>query len=245
MSIRIICATVTYHKSHLTMRNHLRIFIASTLISFAANAQDARYDTIRYARDHYDERVAVFQSEPVQTGRTIFLGNSLVEYGNWKRLLKDSSVVNRGIAADNTFGVLDRLDDVIKRKPARLFIEIGINDISQNIPVAVIAKNIQSIVERVLAGSKTKIYVHGLLPTNDNVKNDYPELFGKEDQVNKLNELLRLNASKYRYSYIDLGVKLKGKNGKLSEKFAEPDGLHLNTTGYEVWVGLLKKMKVL
>src|SRR5277367_6465230 len=113
-----------------------------------ASGQEIRYDTIRYAKKHYAKRVALFKSEPVKKGRIIFLGNSIMEFGNWQKLLNDSTIINRGIAADNTFGVLDRLDDVIIRQPSKLFIKIGINDISQNIPMAIILKNIFETVGR-------------------------------------------------------------------------------------------------
>ncbi|HVU56438.1 MAG TPA: hypothetical protein VHD83_15340 [Puia sp.] len=45
----------------------------------------------------------------MRRGGTIFLGNSITEYGDWQRLLHDARVINRGIAGDNTFGILDRL----------------------------------------------------------------------------------------------------------------------------------------
>jgi len=150
-------------------------------VFFGANGQDIRYDTIRYARNHYAKRVTLFKSEPVKKSRIIFLGNSIMEFGDWKKLLNDSTVINRGIAADNSFGVLERLEEVINLQPGKLFIEIGINDISQNIPVDIIAKNIATIVERVKAISpQTEIYVHSILPTNDNVKKEYPDAFNKK-----------------------------------------------------------------
>jgi len=57
-------------------------------------------------------------------------------------------VINRGIAGDITFGVLGRLDEVIARKPAKLFIKIGINDISKNIPDEIIVENILTMVRK-------------------------------------------------------------------------------------------------
>ena len=103
------------------------------LVSMAATGQNIRYDTIQYAKEYYQKRVVVFNNEPVVKHRIIFIGNSLTQFGDWNKLLDDSTVVNRGIAGDNTYGVLARLNDIIIRKPAKLFIEIGINDISQNI----------------------------------------------------------------------------------------------------------------
>jgi lysophospholipase L1-like esterase len=226
------------------MKKLLFVFFTCMTCIFV-HGQNMVYDTIRYAKEYYQKRVSLFKSEPIQRGGVIFLGNSLTEFGDWKKLLHDSSVINRGIAADNTFGVLDRLEDVITRYPGKLFIEIGINDISQNIPVDIIAKNIFTIVERVRSKSPgTKIYVHSILPTNDNVKNEYPDAYNKNVQVNSVNKQLKRLAGN-GFTYIDLGKLLTDKNGKLDVKYAEPDGLHLNEIGYQIWVKLLIANKYL
>lgn len=227
------------------MRKFLIAFLIC-LTSSIAEAQTIRYDTIRYARDYYQKRVTLFSTQPVQKGGIIILGNSIAEFGDWQKLLSDSTVTNRGIAGDNTFGVLDRLEDVIVREPGKLFIEIGINDISQDIPVAIIVKNILTIIERVKVKlPETKIYVHSILPTNDNVKNEYPAAFNKNEQSILVNQQLEQNARERMFTYIDLNKVLRDKNGKLDVKYAEPDGLHLNQSGYETWVKLLKTKKVL
>ncbi|MDP4261697.1 MAG: GDSL-type esterase/lipase family protein [Bacteroidota bacterium] len=215
-------------------------------ISAIAQGQNIVYDTIRYAKEHYAKRVILFKSQPLLKGRDIFLGNSITEFGDWRKLLNDSTVINRGIAADNTFGVLDRLEDVITRQPGKLFLEIGINDISQNIPVAIIVKNILTIAGRVTAKSpETKIYVLSILPTNDQVKNEYPDAFNKNEQVNLVNRQLKRKAKENKFTYIDLNKKLRDKDGKLDVKYAKPDGIHLNQMGYQVWIRLLKTKKYL
>ncbi len=216
------------------------------LTGFVAVAQTMRYDTIRYARDYYQKRLMLFKSEPIQKGSIVILGNSIAEYGDWQELLGDSRIVNRGIAGDNTFGVLDRLDEIIISRPYKLLIEIGINDISQDIPVSIIVKNIFTIIERVKAKSpETKIYVHSILPTNDRVKNEYPAAYNKITQSVLVNTELMRSAKERMFTYVDLSAVLKDKNGKLDEKYAEPDGLHLNQTGYQAWVKHLIATKTL
>ena len=205
-----------------------------------------RYDTLRFIKDHYQKRVALFAGEPMTRGGVVFLGNSLTEYANWKELLGDSTVVNRGIAGDNTYGVLDRLEEVISRRPDRLFLEIGVNDIAQDIPVAVIAANIATIVVRVKEGSPgTRVFVNSALPATDHVKTEYPELDQKNGQVELLDrELVRLAAAG-KFGYIDLNPLLRNKKGDLDEQYAAADGLHLNKAGYAVWVRLLREGKYL
>jgi lysophospholipase L1-like esterase len=208
--------------------------------------QNIVYDTIQYAKEHHQKRLILFRSEPIVKGKIIFLGNSITEFGDWQKLLNDSTVINRGIAGDNTFGVLARLEDVINREPSKLFIKIGINDVSQNIPVEIIVKNISTIIKSVKAKSPmTKIYIHSILPTNDNVKNEYPDAYNKNDIVNLINRQLKKQAEKYNIIYIDINKIFSDKYGKLDIKYADSDGLHLNDFAYKTWIELLKKNKYL
>src|ERR1041385_5221027 len=196
----------------------------------------SHYDTIAYAPGYYARRLEEFKKEKFDKGGTVVLGNSIVEYGNWRKLFADSSVVNRGVAADNTFGVLNRLDEVIERQPERVILEIGINDVSQNIPVKIIVDNIVTIVRRIRSASvDTKIYVVSLLPTNDDVKKEYPDAYNKNKMSDVVNARLRSLAVDGSFAYVDLNTKLLDSQGKLDRKFASADGLHLNEEGYRVF----------
>jgi lysophospholipase L1-like esterase len=225
----------------ITQMRKIQLTFFIGLLACAAMGQSIQYDTIRYAREYYAERIAQFQKEPIKKRRVIFLGNSITEYGDWRQLLNDSTIINRGIAADNTFGILDRLEDVISRQPGKLFIEVGINDLSQGIPVDLITKNIFAIVENVHRSlPQTKIYVHGIFPTNDRVKKVYPDAFNKNDLAETVNRELKRKATEIGFTYVDFGKKLKDKSGQLDNRYADADGLHLNMTGYQLWVRFLK-----
>jgi lysophospholipase L1-like esterase len=201
-----------------------------------------KYDTVRYVPEHYRKRMEVFRSEAVRPGGTIFLGNSITEFGDWKGLLRDPGLVNRGIAGDNTFGMLDRLEEVIARRPAKLFIEAGINDIGQGVPVGMITGNIASIVAFVRVKSPgTRIYVVSVLPTNENARAEYPDVYGKNAVVREVDRQLERQAGAEGYTYIDVAGKLGDRSGNLDGQYAQPDGLHLNTQGYGVFAGLLQE----
>lgn len=209
-------------------------------------AQKKMYDTIPYAFEHHQKRLALFAAEPFARGQTIFMGDSQVEFGDWKKYCNDSTVLNRGIAGDNTFGVLDRLESVIQRLPSKLIIEIGINDISQNIPDEVIVRNILAIAQKVRAGSQqTQVYVCSILPTNDAVKKEYPDAYNKNNRVVAVNQQLVQKAKKGGFVFVNVSEKVRTKNGKLDTKYAETDGLHLNPRGYERWIEALKKKSAL
>ena len=104
------------------------------------------FDTVPFIPEHTPQRLAQFAREPIVPGRIIFLGNSITEMGDWKTVLNDSTVINRGIGGDITYGVLKRLKDITDRNPSKVFILLGINDIGKDIPDVVIADNYLKIV---------------------------------------------------------------------------------------------------
>ncbi|MCG2611980.1 GDSL-type esterase/lipase family protein [Flavobacterium sp. SM15] len=209
-------------------------------------AQSTKYDTLQYSKEHHQNRLITFKSEPIEKNQIIFLGNSITEFGNWQELLHDKTILNRGIAGDNTFGVLKRLNEITEREPNKLFLKIGINDISQNIPADVILENISAIIVKIKEQSpKTKIFIQSILPTNKNSKNVFPDAYNKNEVVALINASLKKTAKKNNATYIDINSLLKDSNGELDTKYANTDGLHLNELGYKTWAEFLKKKKYL
>jgi lysophospholipase L1-like esterase len=217
----------------------LLLFVASAQLTDAQVTNQRLFDTIPFLPEHYARRVAQFEKEPLIIGKIIFLGNSITEGGPWAELTGDRSVVNRGIGGDITFSVLGRLNDIIKRKPSKVFILIGINDIAKDIPAAVIADNVKKIIDRLRAGSPdTKIYLQSILPLNP-LYPGFPQHYDKSDQVIKTNELLRQAAASATVTFINLYPLFLNDQLRLDEKFTG-DGLHLNRSAYEQWVSYLK-----
>ncbi len=200
----------------------------------------ATYDTLPYSPVHYKQRIDRFAKEPVVTGKILFLGSSQTERGNWRRLLKDSSVVNRGISGDNTFGVLRRLDDIMRRKPSKIFLLIGVDDLSKNIPTEVVLENIFAIISKLRAGSpKPSIFVQSLLPVNPALKN-FPPSFAKQDQIIELNGLLKKYSDVLKFTFIDIHSEFVDKQNVFDPKLTI-DGLYLNSSGYAHWIDFLRK----
>jgi lysophospholipase L1-like esterase len=212
------------------------------LFSLNISAQKVALDTIPYALEYHQQRLDAFKKEPIVTGKMVFLGDSQIEFGNWKKHLNDTTIINRGIAGDNTYGVLARLNDILTLKPRQIIIEVGINDIGKDIPDTLIAKNIMEIVKKIKTDlPQTKVFVTSLLPTNDSAAKEYPNVFNKNYHVENINNLLKISSTKQGYILLDLHSLIKNADGKLNEQFANSDGLHLNSEGYKLWVNLLKK----
>lgn len=222
------------------MRKYL---IALTLlVSVTGYAQKRSYDTVPNLPEHYWVRLEKFKKETALPGKIVFLGNSITEGGNWKRLLKDSTIINRGISGDNTFGMLARIDEVVALKPASLFILIGTNDLSKKIPVEAIIENIFAIVSQVKAGSpKTKIFVQSIFPVNETVEK-FPAQFNNGSNILIINDQLSRYGERLRYTYVDVYSKLLDDQGRLHKNYTW-DGLHLNAAGYQRWVEVLKSLK--
>ena len=198
------------------------------------------FDTEPYLPEHYAERVARFESQPVRSDRIIFLGNSITEGGNWAALTGDSTVVNRGISGDVSFGVLERLDDITRRRPSKLFVMIGVNDIGKDIPEAVIANNVRKAIEEVQEESPhTQIFVQSVLPVDPAYPN-FPQHYDKEHQIIRLNRLLRNVAAESNVKFVNLYPLFLDNVGWMEDRFTS-DGLHLSPAGYELWVDYLKQ----
>lgn len=219
-----------------------RFFVVTALTSLLlfgkVNAQTKPYDST-YRPGKYKELVQKFSSEPIAKKEYVFLGNSITAGTDWSKLLNLSQAKNRGISGDITFGVLERLQEVIDRKPAKVFVLIGINDISRNIPDSLILRNYKTIIERIRKGSKkTQIYFYTMLPVNasfEKFKNHY----GKDEHILYLNDEIRKFTAK-KVTVIDLYPHFLDADKKLRAELTK-DGLHLIPAGYEVWKEVLEK----
>lgn len=225
------------------LKSFLFVCLLLPAFCFSQVTNERLFDTTGFMVDHYNQRKAIFEKQPVVTGRIVFLGNSITEMGKWKNLLNDSTVLNRGIGGDITFGVLDRLDDVIRRKPSKVFLLIGINDIGKDIPDAVIADNIRKIVMRLQQGTpSTKIYVESIMPVNPDIPN-FPQHYNKQAHILATNKLIKKVAQELHVPYVNIHDLFIDKQGRLDAKYTF-EGLHLtpNDGGYQKWIAYLKKL---
>lgn len=211
------------------------------LTPISSRAQlDSSFNTTYYQQKLSQYRL--FKPKHERRKPVMFIGDSITDIAEWNELFETTGLLNRGISSDNTFGVLNRLDDVERRKPAKLFIMIGINDISHNIPDERILANYWRIIETVRKNSsKTSIYVQSILPTN-NAFSEFKRHQNKDEHIRKINKALEEGAGSYSYQFVNLYPLFQDAEGKLDRKYSN-DGLHLTAAGYEVWKNYLLKCK--
>jgi len=189
----------------------------------------------------YHHRVSLFDQLPVTKKDIVFLGNSITHFCEWSELFNNKHIKNRGISGDNAQGVYERLDQIVKGKPEKIFLMIGINDLSQNLTVDSVFRNITRVVDEIKKESpRTKLYIQSVLPINNDFPN-YPKLAGKEQDVIKLNILLKNMCPEKGVQFIDIYsyLTIPGSE-KLDPKYTR-DGLHLSGEGYLVWRDILKR----
>jgi lysophospholipase L1-like esterase len=210
--------------------------------TFAQNAPK-KIDS-NYNNTYYQGRMELFNSLTPPKNATVFLGNSITERGAWGELLSGQPIMNRGIGGDNTFGVLARLEGVAKAKPKKIFLLIGINDLSRGLPKEVILNNYHRIVRYLTTYTpKTKIYIQSVLPLYEPLTKE-AYLKNKKDSILQLNVGIKQVAEKFNLPYINLHEIFADGNGDLKKELTA-DGIHLRPAAYVMWVEFLKKRKYL
>jgi lysophospholipase L1-like esterase len=160
---------------------------------------------------------------------TIFLGASIIQYCEWNELLGYPNIRNRGIAGDTTQDILTRINEIINRKPAQLFIMIGLNDIMEGKSLTSMKKSFKNILETCSAQSPhTTIYILSILPVNKRITNSTK----LNKIISKTNKAHRMTALQLGHKFIDLNKTLQNENHFLRGSYTI-DGIHLNGSGYQ------------
>jgi len=229
----------------------LSLLILALLVQDTASAQSKVtnqrvFDTIPFIPEYGKLRREKYQAEPATSGRIMFLGNSITEGGDWKKLTGDTTVMNRGIGGDVTFGILNRMGEILRHQPSKVFLLIGINDIGKDIPDAVIVDNIMKIAAAIKSGSPaTQLYIQSILPLNPEVEG-FPQHYDKQEHVLHANNLLAEACKKNGLIFVNIHDLFTDKKGLLRAELTG-DGLHLKPggEGYAKWVAYLRSKKYL
>jgi lysophospholipase L1-like esterase len=213
------------------MKIRVSIILIFLMGSFFAGAQT---DT-SFLTTYYRQKLSLFNILPADTGSVIFLGDSITDIAEWGELFKSSKVKNRGVSGDVSLGLLNRISEVTRHLPAKVFIMIGINDIARNLPDSNIVNNIKAIIQCIQKESPvTKIFVQSILPTNNRFM-DFKRHQDKQAHIVAVNNKLKQLAAQNQLVYIDLYSKMLDGESKLDTRYTN-DGLHLTAAGYMVWM---------
>jgi len=217
------------------MKKLLLIAVFTLGIGSFVFGQTNKYSTLYY------QRASLFEKLPVNNSDIIFLGNSITHFGEWSEIFDNRHIKNRGISGDIVQGVYDRLDPILKGQPKKIFLLIGINDVSHNVTADSIVNGIAKVAGKIAAESpKTKLYIQSVFPVNESF-NMFLGATKKGDVVIEINKGLRKLCLKKGLIFIDVYSALKSKDSEALDARYTNDGLHLMGEGYMVWKSVVIK----
>lgn len=216
----------------------LLIAVFGITLIVSSQPQTAVTDSSKFAAYWWHSK-DMYDHLPDIRNEIIFLGNSITDGAEWFELLGNRKCLNRGISADITEGILLRLDAITKLQPKKIFIMIGVNDLSRNMTPDEVIVNYRKILERIRKETpRTKVYIESVLPVNPATgmaKNHT----NKTPQIMELNGKLKELAAESGCTYIDLFSLMADSENHLPRSFSV-DGLHLTYKAYKVWADAIK-----
>ncbi|MDD4537501.1 MAG: GDSL-type esterase/lipase family protein [Lentisphaeria bacterium] len=159
--------------------------------------------------------------------KNLFFGDSITAAWPLHEFFPQYSVLNRGIGGDNPVGLYTRLEqDVFQYAPRRVFMLVGINGIQapQELIVARICHVAKALRERGIA-----VYPSSILPLRSP---DQWNRFQYQDKIVAINRELAAWSTAQGLVFLDYHSALKDAAGQLAERFARPDGTHLQFPAY-------------
>lgn len=184
------------------------------------------------AYNHYwQQRASIHESLPISSRDIVMLGDSQTDIPELTELFGDLRVKNRGISGDGTQGVIDRLPPILKGKPAKIFLRVGVNDLAGKKTAKQVAANILRIVDLIHQGSpRTRVYVLSCLPINQK-KGTFRTLDGQEQAIRDINKTVSAQAKKKNFTWLNDAPLYTDAQGNLDMRYSN-DGLHLMGPAY-------------
>lgn len=187
---------------------------------------------------YYDQKVSHFDTFPQRKEQIIFIGNSITDGAQWASIFDDVSILNMGISGDVSAGIINRLPQLVKFQPTKVFLMVGINDFANGVSVDSVIQNIRIIANYIKQENpSTSLFIQSLLPVNDSF-----DTFKKHTKMTKsiltLNRWIANHATELDYTFVNIHDFFVNKEGRLNTDFTN-DGLHLMGAGYALWKHLI------
>ncbi len=167
--------------------------------------------------------------------RAVFLGHSLIEFGDWQEWFPELDVTSLGVAGETTQGLASRIESILKSYPEADFYVLmsGINNIAMD--DFGFLESYRWIIRRLKKHSpESRIIVNSMLPC-------MVEFIDNKD-IQSVNEELSGIADDEGAEFIDLYNAFVDGSGNVIHDYLLDDGVHLSEEGYRVWVEELRRV---
>jgi lysophospholipase L1-like esterase len=166
------------------------------------------------------------------SGGIAFLGDSLTHVARWDLMFPGVATRNFGISGERSEHLLARLEPLVRLKPQKIFVLIGSNDLTGDVPIDEIASNVDKLLEQLRTRlPECTLYLQGVMPR----ARAYAE------RIRALNGRYAAIAQQRQLVFIDLFPLFDDGTGQLRAEYTA-DSLHLVGAGYAVWRERIKNL---
>ena len=178
-----------------------------------------------------------------ETGRVVFVGDSITDGCDLAAYYPELDAYNRGISGDTTGGVLNRMNiSIFDLEPSVVVLLIGTNDYERSYDHSNehILSNYRKILNQIHTKSpSTKVIAQSVYPIADVSFHDHYK-YG-HGHIKDLNEGIKNLCKEYGYVYADVFPLLEDKDEQMDMRYSA-DGLHPNDLGSKVIRSYLKPL---
>ena len=170
------------------------------------------------------------EEEPI-IYKQVFIGGNLIKNYTLSKYYSGYEVINSSKEDITSEYLLNNLDSMLfDYNPSKVFINVGLNDLSNKVDKDTIVSNIKEIIRKIKEkDSNIEIYLLSIVPLNST---DYENINAVNEGLSKLS-----NVNKY----VDIYEILKEVNGDTISSLYSEDKKELNSKGYEVLTDGLSK----
>ncbi len=165
---------------------------------------------------------------------SVFMGDSITEGFVFNEILPEESVI---AGAGTTAGfILDELDDLVERKPDKVFIMLGSIDILMPVedPKELFRNDLTELINKIKEElPDSKIYLQSITPVTQEALDKEP----RYDEIAEYNQILKQLSDLLSVSYVDIG----GLAQENPDLYAE-DGIHFKKEFYQLWLEILSEL---
>jgi lysophospholipase L1-like esterase len=158
----------------------------------------------------------------------LFLGDSMIEFGDWGGMFPTVMIDNRGVAGETVGGLLARLEVTVDSltAPKLILIMSGINNVAME--DFAFLDTYEKVLRLLIARfPQAGIFINCLLPVR------LP--WFSEDTVPRVNLLLQQLAQQCGVAFLDIYRCFTDDRGRFDDRCFLEDGVHLSPHGYRVW----------
>jgi hypothetical protein len=168
------------------------------------------------------QRSELHAGVPIDSGDIVFIGDSHIERFLLNDYYPNKHIRNRGIGSNTSFQVLERIGPILKRRPTKVFVLIGVNDLAFGYSKDSVLKNIISINNAIRAAGAVP-YIISILPTSGGDAHLNPDIID-------INSTLQILCESRCLPYVDF-YSVVNEHNQLKPSLTI-DKAHLNSVGY-------------